>query len=240
MNVVNFKDIILGDSIGKGASGEVRKCTFEGNQYCIKIINTTYPRSVVSNIKRMTNIEFSKEYFTPLYIVEGTTGNVYGYLMNYDENLKEANKIRDFNEKLIFLKNARRIIDKLHKEYKMVHGDLVSENMMYDELLNSFLVDFDSSLKFDKQYENKQTVRLFVQQYLRYYPVDKNMDIYTFNVTTLKMLGSVPIVNLLFQDIATNEFKMFQDKKEVRKLTKELLLRDTRKEYSGEYIIDYL
>ena len=37
MNVVNFRDIILGDKIGRGASGEVRKCTFDGNQYCIKI-----------------------------------------------------------------------------------------------------------------------------------------------------------------------------------------------------------
>ena len=42
MNVVNFRDIILGDKIGRGASGEVRKCTFDDNQYCIKILEKTY------------------------------------------------------------------------------------------------------------------------------------------------------------------------------------------------------
>ena len=31
MNVVNFRDIILGDKVGRGASGEVRKCTFDDN-----------------------------------------------------------------------------------------------------------------------------------------------------------------------------------------------------------------
>ncbi len=240
MNVVNFRDIILGDKIGRGASGEVRKCTFDGNQYCIKILEKTYPRSVVSNIRNMTSKDFTKEYFVPLYVVEGTTGNFFGYLMNYDEKLKEASKLKELREKLIFLKRARDVIDKLHIEYKRVHGDLVSENMLYDEIFNSFLIDFDSSLKFGKKYEDKQTVRLFVQDYLKYYPVDKNMDIYTFNVTTLKMIGNIPRVDILLDDIAEGEFFMFQENEDIKKLTKELLLRDTRKKYSGEYIIDHI
>ena len=240
MNVVNFRDIILGDKIGRGASGEVRKCTFDGNQYCIKILEKTYPRSVVSNIKNMTSQEFSKEFFVPLYVVEGTTGDFFGYLMNYDENLQEASSLTELKDKLIFFKNAREIVEKLHKEHKMVHGDLVCENMLYDELFNAFLIDFDSSLKFGKKYEDKQTVRIFVQQYLRYYPVDKNMDVYTFNVNTLKMLGNYPRVDILLDDIAEGEFFMFQENKNVKTLTKELLLRDTKKKYSGEYIIDHI
>ena len=112
--------------------------------------------------------------------------------------------------------------------------------MLFNELMNAFLLDFDSSLIFGQSYENKLSFRLFVQDYLKYYQPDKNMDIYTFNVTTLKMLSDCPRVKLLLDDIATDEFNMFQDKKEVKKLMKELLLRDTRKEYSGEYIIDYL
>lgn len=240
MNVVNFRDIILGDKVGRGASGEVRKCTFDGNQYCIKILKKTYPKSVVDHIKKMTTKNFSKEYFAPLYIVESSSGDFLHYLMNLDETLKEASKIRELRDKLIFLKKAREIIDKLHKEHKMVHGDLVSENMLYDELFNASLIDFDSSLEFDKVYEDKQIVRLFVQDYLKYYPMSKNMDIYTFNVTTLKMIGNVPRVDILLDDIAEGEFFMFQENKNVKRLTKELLLKDTRKKYSGEYIIDHI
>ena len=240
MNVVNFRNIILGDKIGRGAKGEVRKCTFDGNQYCIKILEETYPRSVVSNIKNMTSQEFSKEFFIPLYVVEGTTSDFYGYLMNYDENLQEVSNLKDLKDKLIFFKNARDIIEKLHTDYKRVHGNLVSENMLYDKALNASLIDFDSSLDFGGEYEDKQMVRLFVQDYLRYYPVDKNMDIYTFNVTTLKMLGNVPRVDILLEDIAEGEFYMFQENKHIKRLTKELLLRDTSKKYSGEYIIDHI
>ena len=240
MRVVNSKDLILGDVIGKGASGIVKKCNFEGKIYCIKIINKTYPVSVISNIKNMTCQEFSKEYFVPLYIVESGSKDFLHYLMNLDEKLIVSSKLKTLRDKLVFLNNARKIIDNLHKVHKRVHGDLVSENMLYDEMFNSFLVDFDSSLEFGKEYEDKQTVRLFVQDYLKYYPVNKSMDIYTFNVTTLKMLGNYPVVNGLFKDIAENEFFMFQENKNVKRLTKELLLRDTRKNYSGEYIIDHI
>ena len=240
MNVVNIKDIIIGDKIGQGASGEVRKCTFDGNQYCIKIINKTYPKSVITNIKNMTSQEFSKEYFVPLFVVENSSGDFLHYLMNFDEKLLQATKIKELRDKLIFLKNAREIIHKLHRKFKRIHGDLVLENMLYNKLLNAFLVDFDSSLDFGKEYEDKQTVRLFVQDYLKYYPVDKNMDIYTFNVTTLKMIGNVPRVDILLDDIAEGEFFMFQENKNIKRLTKELLLRDTKKRYSGEYIIDHI
>lgn len=240
MNVVNIKDIVVGDIIGKGASGIVRKCIFDGNQYCIKIINKTYPKSVVDHIKNMTGQNFSKEYFVPLYVVESSSGDFLHYLMNLDETLKESFKLKELRDKLIFLKNAREIIGKLHKEHKMVHGDLVSENMMYSVLLNASLLDFDSSLEFGKTYEDKQSVRLFVQDYLKYYPVDKNMDIYTFNVSTLKMIGNSPNINMLLKDIDEDEFFMFQENKNIKRLTKELLLRDTRKEYSGEYIIDHI
>lgn len=240
MNVVNYKDIIIGEQIGKGASGVVRKCYLDGNLYCIKSIKTTYPKSVVSNIKDMTEIDFSKEYFTPLYIVESSTGDFLGYLMNYDEKLITSNKIHSLDDKLIFLRNAKKIIEKLHGDYKRIHGDLVDENMLFDELMNAFLLDFDSSLIVGQGYENKLSFRLFVQDYLKYYQPDKNMDIYTFNVTTLKMLSDCPRVKLLLDDIATDEFNMFQDKERVKELTKELLLRDIKKEYSGEYIIDYL
>ena len=91
-----------------------------------------------------------------------------------------------------------------------------------------------------QNYENKQSVRLFVQRYLKYYPMSRNMDIYTFNVTTLKMLGNYPEINTLFEDIAKDKFYMFQENKNIKRLTKELLLRDTKKRYSGEYIIDHI
>ena len=62
MNVVNFRDIILGDKIGRGASGEVRKCTFDGNQYCIKIkIGAAIYLQHAANKQSIFNIEKKKK-----------------------------------------------------------------------------------------------------------------------------------------------------------------------------------
>ncbi len=240
MKKLEIKDIIIKENIGYGNFSEVKKCIYKDKLYRIKFITRNYSKNVVSNIIKMTDTKFDKEYFTPLYILENETGYSLIYIMNYDETLKESFKIKDYNDKITFLKNTRKIIHKLHEDYKIIHGDLVCENMLYDENFNSFLIDFDSSIKFGSEFSDKQMIRIFVRDYLKYYPLDKNLDIYAFNITTLKLLGNYNNIGELFDNIESNKFNMFPNNKDVKKFIKELELKDTRKKYSGEYIIDYI
>lgn len=249
MRVINLRDIKIGDKIGAGAHSVVRKCTIDDKEYAIKLLNYTYPKTIVNNIYKMTDMSFNENFIAPLYIVENSAGDFLGYITKYNENNISSNKIIDYETKILFLKEAKVLVENLHNEYKLVHGDLVNENMLYNKKnKNSYLIDFDTAISIGESYEKLQLVRLFLQEYLKYYRVDENMDAYLFNTTTLSMLGNYNYMELLFSDISCDDFTMFNkndsniilENKDVKRLTKELLLKDTSKKYSGEYIIDYL
>lgn len=249
MRVINLRNIKIGDKIGLGAHSVVRKCNIDNKEYAIKLLNYTYPKNIVDNIYKMTDMSFNENFIAPLYVVENSAGDFLGYITKYNKNIVSSNKIIDYETKISFLKKAKVLVENLHNEYKLVHGDLVDENMLYNkENKNSYLIDFDTAISIGESYEKIQLVRLFLQDYLKYYKVDESMDAYLFNTTTLSMLGNYDYLEVLFSNIECEEFTKFNkngsniilENKDVKRLTKELLLNDTSKKYSGEYIIDYL
>lgn len=250
MRVMNIKEIKIGDMIGIGAHSIVYSCMIGKDKYALKLLNYAYPKSVIDNIYEMTDKYFCDSYIIPICIVENNAGDFLGYIMKYNKSLKPSSEIKEKKDKISFLKNARNIIDVLHNDYKIIHGDLVDENMLYNKRTKkAYLIDFDASLKLGQGYEYTQLVRIFLQNYLKYYKVDNNMDTYLFNLTTLKLLGNYDYVQMLFNDISCDNYTFFdsldgsnvvRDNECVKRLSKELLLKNTRNEYSGEYIIDYI
>lgn len=240
MQTINISELNLDKLIGVGNWNVVKKCLFDNSEYCAKFFNNSYPKEIIYNIASLTEIDFEFEYFTPLYIIENNNGKPIGYLMNYIENLEKIN----YEKKEILmplLKNARNIIGNLHKTYKRFHGDAVLDNIIFDKNSNkAYLIDFDVSLPFGEKLENCQYFRLYIKDYLKYYKQDKNIDIYAFNISTLMNLYNYDRFYSLFQDINDNKIPELEQNKEVKRLAKELLLKDIKNSYSGEYIIDYL
>lgn len=240
MEVINIKELTIGKYIGRGNWNIVNKCTFDNQEFCIKFLNTSYPKEIINNIASLTDIDFEKEYFTPLYVIENNSGHIIGYLMDYNKNLEKL-KFESRENAIVMLKNARSIIDKLHNKYKRFHGDVVVGNMLFDKKnKNAFLIDFDVSFKFGEELNDTKYYRLFINDYLQYYKQDKNLDIYAFNITTLMYLFNYDRSYSLLNDISDNKISSLESNKDVKKLSKELLLNDTKKNYSGEYIIDYI
>lgn len=243
MIVINERELIVEPNIiGKGNFSEVRKVIFDNKEYCFKYFTRGYSKDIINNICSLTDIKFKKQYLVPLYMVETSSGDIIGYLTNYNNKLENIKNVTSRNERILLLKNTKKIIEELHSQYKIIHGDIVKENLLFDiEKKKSFLLDFDSSLKIGTEPQSTDSFRIFVKDYIKYYSHNIGLDIYTFNVTTLMILSNMyQSVDVLFDDIKYGDYHMQEENKEIKKLTKELLLRNTRKEYSGEYIIDYL
>lgn len=243
MTIINARELIVETNIiGKGNFSEVRKAMFDNKIYCFKFFTKGYPKDIIDNIASLTDISFKEQYLVPLYMVETNSGDIIGYLTHYDETLEKIENIKSREERILLLKDTRKIIEELHKEYKIVHGDLVKENLLFNiQNKKSFLLDFDGSLNIGTTPKSTDSFRMFVKEYLKYYSLNRGLDIYTFNVTTLMILSKMyHSVDVFFDDVLYGDFHIPEENKDIKRLTKELLLKDIHKPFSNEYIIDYL
>ena len=224
--------------IDRGNHAKVYKIELNDKEYCYKEFIKPYPIDMISNMSRLTNIDFDRQFITPLYMVMYYKQHILGYIMNYDENLDSIQN----NNKIKLLKDMRNLIDILHSEYKIIHCDLVEENMLFDNKnLKSYIIDFDASVRKGRELSNYSYIRLFIEDYVNAYGFNYGLDIYSFNIATLMILNNYDYIESLLDDIKDKQIEFINNSnKDIKKLSKELLLNNTRKKYSNEYIIDYI
>lgn len=235
--IIPKETLIIADKpFSHGFFSDIYKVELNGKIYCYKEFNQRYPDDIINNLVEMTYEDFSVEFLTPLFMVLNENGQRYcGYLTEYKENFKKIDK----TNKIQLLKNARNIISKFHIDYGRVHGDLTPSNMLFDENGNAYLLDFDSSLKTTQKLGSNNSFLWPVKDFLRLYPLDFSVDAYIFNITTLAVLNNIDITYMLRQ-MASGNIMIPEINKKIKRLSDELLLKDIRKPYSGEYIIDYV
>ena len=127
----------------------------------------------------------------------------------------------------MFLKKTRDIMEKLHKNYKRIHGDISLTNVLVNkEKKDVYLIDFDSSLYINQDLGSKfsfsEEVQDFINNY-RLYRATKSIDIFKFNVTTLKLLCDVDYIGDLYTKILKNKLHIGGLSNDGKKLCKELL-----------------
>ena len=193
----------------------------------------------MENIFNLTFINFDKYYLTPKYIIKDKN-RIIGYISPYKNNTQHINYNNlSRNTKIKILEKAKDSIIKLHNKYKLIHGDLNTNNILYDDEFNTYLLDFDATLKFGQKPDSLISFSGLTTNYINYFKYDYKADIFRFNITTLKILNDIgsDIDIIEFIKHNANEFS-----KETKILTKELLLEpeNIKKEYSGEFIIDYI
>lgn len=213
---------------------------FQGQLYCFKLFQpyNIYPSDIIDNIGNLTEMSFSNEFLVPKYIVM-RKNRIIGYLSIYKKN-KTIEKINlEYQDKVAILKDAKEKLENLHKEYKIIHGDLNLSNILVDKNFNTSFIDFDSSLKFNQNVGSVVSFPRTVINYMKYFKYDYKADIYKFNLETLKFLYNIASdENILF----LASCNLFNENSSVETLSKELILKPEKikKEYSGEFIIDYI
>ena len=216
----------------------IYEITLNNKKYIYKEFTQLYPQDMMSNIIRLTNMNFDKHYLVPLTMVLDNRNNIIGYLMNYNEKLQS--KPNEEN-KIILLKHMKTLIEQLHKKYKIIHCDLALNNMLFDnENKESYIIDFDTNIKIGKIIKKYNYIRIIVEDYIKKYGINYGLDIYTFNITTLMCLNCYNSSKMLLSDIRYNDLDIMNKNKDIKKLSKELLLDSIDKRYSNEYIIDYI
>ena len=244
MRVVNVRDLKFIKYLNKGSYSHTYLVLFEGCKYVYKEFKNIYPfvdSNVWERVGNLTEIKFPEGYFPPLYVVEEGFANL-GYLTDYNEDLEEILDCFTRRQRIILMDSARNRLDILHNDLKFVHGDAHFGNVLCNKVdLTSTIFDFDLSFKIGETPTVMDDYNIYGQYYLKYHPFDKNLDAYLFNLSTLYVLNNkYEDLDELVEAIRNDSYDIPEMNKEVKKLSKELLLGDTRKPYSGEYITDYL
>ena len=230
----------INEPFNYGSFGKVYRTNIDGKNYCYKEFKKQFPKDLIRNIASFTDEEYSKEFLTPLYMVHNFGDTTFsGYLTNYYDGLIEIDDVYERAKKILLLKKAKLSIMKFHKCYGRIHGDLNGSNILFDENDLAYLLDFDSSLRINQQVGSTKSFSMLVEDYLKMYPLDYSLDAYSFNLNTLAILGNSDTFSVL-SGIRRGTFSIPEENIMVRKLSRELLLENTKKPYSGQYIIDYI
>lgn len=239
MKVIDKNELKIIKQFSCGTFSHIFEVYYQGNKYCYKQFRKDYPDDIVKNICKLTEEEFDKDFITPLMMVLDK-GKIVGYISYLKENALESEEVFNMKNQKYLLMKSKLLIQRLHFEYNRIHCDINYANVLYDEKNKGvFLIDFDSSLKIGQPFQSKTCFPNYLIEYLKYYQLDKLVDIYEFNLLTLILLARKNqkiILNEIGEDIFPKEIKS----EKAKKLCKELTLRDTRKKLSGEFIIDYI
>lgn len=151
MNQIKLDEIEPIKLIGRGNFSNVYEIMYNNKTYAYKEFKTTfYDFKTIDNIIKLSKQKIDKHYIVPNHIVYGNKKNMLGYLSKYDKELKTLKSIKSTSQLLDVLKDLKNRIEILHKEYKIIHNDIVKENILISKDLTSYMLDFDSSKKLTK------------------------------------------------------------------------------------------
>jgi len=242
MKVVKAEDLRIIKKFNYGAFSDVFLVEYDNHIFCYKHFNTRYPNDILNNISKLGDLDTCSSFITPTILIEHNN-RLIGYLSNYNKDLEELDFVTYKTNQIFYLKQTKELIEKLHNDYGRIHGDVSSTNVLVDkENRKSYLIDFDSSLYLNQSLESRFSFSTEVLDFIYKYRLEKateGIDIYKFNITTLMLLYGIDDVDLLFYKIEKNKLHNSKVNKDIKVLTKELLL-ESRNPYSNQYIIDYI
>lgn len=215
---------------------------FNENLYAYLVFKELqYDNWMIENIGDLTEEAFSEEFLSPLYLVgKPNKFRFNGMLGRYEKDAYDLGFIKERSKLLKYLKIAKEVLLKLHNEFKYIHGDVSSSNFIVDQTMDKvFMCDMVTATKIGMAPKSYWYLSIDLDDYLKYYGFNKELDIYKFNLMTLAVLTD-EYERDVFDLILNDKITFLEENKNVKRLAKELLLPDTRKSYSGEFIIDYM
>lgn len=243
MDVVNESELKTKKFIDRGNFATVYKVELDGKDYAYKVYNDIYPfiQEYADYFYKYLNVKYPKEFLINKFFVSSSKGNyLNGYLSCFKDDLKELDFIYvSLEEKIKALKKAKKLLEFLHKNYGFVHGDIHGANLLFDKNNNPYYLDFDTMFKSTVGPTYFSVFSTLAEYYIYYYGADCNLDKYLFNITTVALLENIS-ENDVFEYLKNTDDIRWLSNKDVKKLSKELLLTDVRHNYSGEYIVDHL
>lgn len=226
--------------IGSGAYSDVYECDYNGAYSAYKKYrNESYAQMVTNNIIKLTELYEDKEFLFPhktiYYSPKDTV--LKGYVMDYLYQYKELQDIKNIDKIKILLK-SRELLEKFHNKYNRVHTDICPWNYLYNQEKNNLkLTDFDTSIDLrKKEIGDLNQYNPYAADYIEKIGIDKDLDIFLFNLYTYSILTDVDYTTIL-KYIEVTKIELSSSKacsilESYRDLNKKTLKK--------EYIIDYI
>ncbi len=232
-------------NLGYGSFSDVFMCDFDGSLFAYKEYNSLeHVKLIKDKMHKLTEFFRTNESLNfPYKLVyknpndELFIGLILDYLYQYRKlDTKKIDKDKMIN----ILKRVRNLIEIIHKEYNLIHGDLHSENILYNiETDKISIIDFDSSFDINTKFGyNKDIINELNLNYINKMGIDEGIDTYLFNLNTYNILCDYNGQNnkSTLQNINNSYYPNLNNKV--------ISILDTYKNYSKklskDYIIDYL
>lgn len=222
-----------------GGFANIFTADLDKKTYCYKLFREMYDLDIIDNLAYMTDIEFSDEFLTPLYLVGKESKFLFtGCLSNWVDAI-DLGFVCDKKYLIRYLKMGRDIVQKLHNEYQYIHGDISEANIIVNTDEDKvYLCDFDSALRFNQDVVNTNYFSYEVYDYLKYHKFDKMVDVFCYNLLTLKLLLKLEDNTFVFEKIIDGSDEVLNLNSDVKRLSKELIYDENK--ISGEFIVDYI
>lgn len=169
--------------IGSGKEGTVYE--YDENT-AIKIFNNEV--NLDSKMKKISLLHDTPIHFLatiPERIV--STTNSSGYSMEYKRDYLDLSELKELKNrnKIELLKQAKTVLEVLHKQYSIIVGDVRCENILVKDN-NIVFCDTDN---FKINNINPELLNLYGKYYVRKYDnFDEGLDIFSFNIMSLLFL----------------------------------------------------
>lgn len=207
MKSINYNDIEIGNYISSGSFGEVYECTFNGDSYAYKKFNNKeYLNGKIRKLDMISNIE--KEYLIKPVFWVNHEKQKNGYLSKLINGKDlEFTEEEDLKTKIIILKKCRDAIIDMNN-IGIIHSDLSKSNIMIENG-NPKFIDFDNAT-FNNYYTKVKDANDFQMEYIKKYGINKELDIYTFNLLTYSIINNIE-VPLSRISILCNDYGLFSE-----------------------------
>ena len=232
-------------NLGYGSFSDVFMCDFDGLLFVYKEYNSLqHVRLIRGKMAKLTEFFRTNESLNFPYklVYKNPNDELFkGIILDYLYEYKSIASLSVSKDKMLdILKRVRNLIETIHKDYKLVHGDLHSENILYNEKTNKIsIIDFDSSFDIKTKFGyNDSVINYLNLNYIDKMGIDEGIDNYLFNLVTYTILCNYSNQNnkSALQNINESYYPDLNNKV--------ISILDTYKSYckklSKDYIIDYL
>lgn len=209
MKKIDYENIIFIDNKNdyvSGSFGTIKRCKYGKNIYAYKEFNdSNYMNNKIKKIELISEIKVNGLLVPEFWVQKNYD---LSYLSSFIQS-QNINYYKNFptKEKIKLLNKIKNLILTMH-ENNIIHTDLHNGNIIIDDNLNPYIIDFDNCSY--KKYKTKiNDANDYSQEFIKKYGIVPEIDIFMFNLLTYSFLKQINYYNARIDILSnnTNNFK---------------------------------
>lgn len=229
--------------IGRGAFSRIYECDYYDSYFAYKeFIDKKSVEKFYDNLVKLQKYNDDTRFVFPYQFIYAHPNDKYfvGYVIDLLYKYENLNKLHDldYSKKIHLLKKARELVEVFNNKYGFLHTDLSPMNFMYSyEKDDVKLIDFDLSVDLNNPTKELVHNHFITDVYTRTHGIDKDLDMFIFNLTTYAVLNNVSIYDVILY-IINNEYGCIENSQAIDILSRYSDIENNT--LKKEYVIDYL